>query len=56
MPLRNTDIDYSNRDTYILLGNHVLIIENYQINSKLVWDFHQSLMKLAEHKTQVPGY
>jgi ribonuclease HI len=35
-------------------------LSNYQINSKLVWDSHQSLVKLAQHNTvqliRVPGH
>jgi hypothetical protein len=45
------DKDYINRNIYILSEIQAAIkaLDNYQINSKLVWDCHQSLAKLAEH-------
>jgi ribonuclease HI len=47
----NPDRDYKNRNIYILSDSQAEIKapDNYQINSKLVWDCHQSLVKLAEH-------
>jgi len=37
---------------YILSDSQTTIkaFELFQINSKLVWDCHQSMLKLAEHK------
>jgi hypothetical protein len=39
------------RNICLLLGSQGAIkdLENYQINSKLVWDCHQSLIQLAKH-------
>jgi ribonuclease HI len=45
----NLDTDYKN--ICILSDSQATIkgLENYQINSKLVYDCHQSLVKLAKH-------
>jgi len=42
---------YKDRNIYILLDNQAAIktLNNFHINSKLVWDCHQSLIKLVEH-------
>jgi hypothetical protein len=45
------DRNYKNRNIYILLDSQAAIkaLDNYQINLKLLWDCHQSLLKLAKH-------
>ena len=49
------------RNVHILSNSQVTIkaLNNFRINSKLVWDCPQSLMKLAEHNVVqlvgVPG-
>ena len=45
------EIRYKDTNIYILLDNQAAIkaLNNFHINSKLVWDCHQSLMKLVEH-------
>jgi hypothetical protein len=42
---------YKDRNIFILMDNQAAIkaLYNFHINSKLVWDCHQSLMKLVEH-------
>jgi hypothetical protein len=47
----NTDTSYKSRIIHILTVSQEAIkaLDNYQINSQWVWDFHQSLVKLAEH-------
>lgn len=42
---------YKDRNIYILLDNQATInpLNNFHINSKLVGDCHQSLMKQVEH-------
>jgi hypothetical protein len=42
---------YKDRIIYILLDNQaaIMVLNNFHINSKLVWDCHQSPMKLVEH-------
>jgi ribonuclease HI len=58
----NLDTGYRNRNIYIHSDSKAVTEEsdNYQINSKLVWDCHQSLMKLAKHNRVhllwVPGH
>jgi ribonuclease HI len=60
--LENLDRNYRNRNIYILSDSQAAIkaLDSYQINSKLVWDCHQSLAKLPEsNKVQlilVPGH
>ena len=52
---------YTGRNINILSDGQAAIkaLESFQINSKLVWDCHQSLVKLAEHNwiqlVWVPG-
>jgi ribonuclease HI len=54
--------NYRNRKIYILSDSTAAIkaLDIYQINSKLVWDCHQSLIQLAEHNRVqliwVPGH
>jgi hypothetical protein len=49
--LENLDRNYRNRNIYILSDSQAAIkaLDSYQINSKLVWDCHQSLVQLVEH-------
>jgi hypothetical protein len=49
--IENTENSYRGRTIYILSNSQVAIktFNNFQINSKLFWDCHQSLVKLAEH-------
>jgi hypothetical protein len=53
---------YTGRNIYILSDSQAAIkaLDSFQINSKLVWDCHQSLVKLAEHNrvqlVWVPGH
>ena len=55
-------MDYKGRNIYALSNNQLTIkaLNNFQINSKLVWDCHNSLIKLAKHKRVqliwVPGH
>ena len=48
---KNIDKGYKGRHIYIMSNSQALIkvLNNLHINSKLVWDFHQSLVKQAEH-------
>jgi ribonuclease HI len=48
--VENVDSGYRNRNICILLHSQAAIKarDNYRIYSKLVWDYHQSLAKLAE--------
>jgi ribonuclease HI len=58
----NTEKGYKGRNIYILSDSQASIkaLNTCQINSKLVWDCHQSLMRLAEHNRVqliwVPGH
>jgi ribonuclease HI len=60
--VENLERNYRNRNIHILSGNQAAIkaLDNYQINFKLFWDCHQSLVKLAEqNRVQmiwVPGH
>jgi ribonuclease HI len=60
--MENIEKGYKGRNIYILSDSQADIkaLNNFQINSKLVWDCHQSLMRLAEHKSVqliwVPGH
>jgi ribonuclease HI len=60
--LENLDRNYRNRNIYILSDSLAAIkaFDSYQINSKLVWDCHQSLAQLVEHNRAqliwVPGH
>jgi ribonuclease HI len=67
MPFRhgateNLHRNYWNRNIYILSDNQAAIktLDNYHINSKLVWYCHQSLIQLAKHNIVqliwVPGH
>ena len=60
--MENIEKGYKGRNTYILSDSQAVIkaLNNFQMNSKLVWNCHQSLVKLAEHNRikmiWVPGY
>jgi hypothetical protein len=60
--MENTEKGYKGRNIYILTDSQAAmkVLNNFQINSKLVWDCHQSLTRLAEHNTGqliwVPGH
>jgi ribonuclease HI len=60
--MENIDKGYKGNIIYILSDSQAAIkaLNNFQINSKLVWDCHQSLMRLAEHNRVqliwVPGH
>jgi ribonuclease HI len=49
--MENLDKGYISRNIYILSDSRAAIkaLDIFQISSKLVWDCHQSLVKLAEH-------
>jgi ribonuclease HI len=53
---------FTGRNIYIFSNSQAAIkaLDSFQINSKLVWDCHQSLVKLAEHNriqlVWVPGH
>jgi len=49
--LENVEKGYKGRYIYILSDSQAAIkaLNNFQINSELVWDCHQSLVKLAEY-------
>jgi len=46
----DTEMDYEGRNIYVLSNNQVAIkvLNNFQINSKLLWDCQNSLVKLAQ--------
>jgi hypothetical protein len=56
------NLDRGYRNIYILSESKAAIkaLDNYQINSKLLWDCHQPLVKLAKHNRVqiiwVPGH
>jgi ribonuclease HI len=60
--MENIEKGYKGRNIYILSDSQAAIkaLNNFQINSKLVWDCHQSLMRLAGHNRVqliwVPGH
>jgi ribonuclease HI len=60
--MENIEKGYTSRNIYILSDSQAAIkaLDSYQINSKLVWDCHQSLVQLAEHNriqlVWVPGH
>jgi hypothetical protein len=60
--MENIEKGYTGRNIYILSDSQAAIkaLDSFQINSKLVWDCHQSLVKLAEHNriqlVRVPGH
>jgi ribonuclease HI len=49
--LENIEKGYTGRNICILSNSQAAIkaFDSFQINSKLVWDCHQSLMKLTKH-------
>jgi hypothetical protein len=49
--VENVDSEYGNRKMYILTDSQVAMkaLDNYQINSKFIWDCHQFLVKLAKY-------
>jgi len=49
--MENIEKGFTGRNIYILSDGQAAIktLESFQINSKLVWDCHQSLVKLADH-------
>ena len=53
--MENIDKGYTDRNIYILSDGQAAInaLESFQINSKLVWDCHQSLVK---ELVRVPGH
>jgi len=59
--IENIEKGYKDRNIYILSDSQAAIkaLNNFQINSRLVWDCHQSLVKLTECKRDqlvwVPG-
>jgi ribonuclease HI len=58
----NIEKGYTGRSIYILSNSQAAVkaLDHFQINSKLVWDCHQSVVKLAEHNRSqllwVPGH
>ena len=60
--MENIEKCYKGRNICILSDSQadIKVLNNFQINSKLVWDCHQSLMRLAEHNRVqliwVPGH
>jgi ribonuclease HI len=60
--MENIEKGYKGRNIYNLSDSPAAFkaLNNFQINSKLVWDCHQSLMTLAEHNRVqliwVPGH
>ena len=55
--LENIGKDYTGRNIYILSNSQATIqaLDSFQVNSKLVWNCHQSLVKLREHKVSNMG-
>jgi ribonuclease HI len=55
--IENIEKDYTVRNMYFLSDK---TLDSFQINSKLVWDCYQSLVKLAKHNRiqliWVPGH
>jgi len=49
--MEKTEKDYKERNIYIVSDNQAAIKElnNFQENSQLIWDCHQSLVELAKH-------
>jgi len=49
--MEKTEKDYKERNIYIVSDNQAAIKElnNFQVNSKLIWDCYQSLVELAKH-------
>jgi len=50
--MENTEKGYKGRSIFILTDSQVAtkVLNNFQINSKLVWDCSKSLVKMAECK------
>jgi len=48
--MENVENGYRDRNIYILPDSQAAIkaLDSFQINSKLVWDCHQSLAKVAD--------
>jgi ribonuclease HI len=49
--MEKTEKGFKKRNIYIVSDNQAAVkaLNNFQINSKLVWDYHQSLVELAKH-------
>jgi dihydrofolate reductase len=49
--MENKERNYTGRNMYILSDSQaaIKVVQSFQINSKLVWDCYQSLVKLEEH-------
>jgi hypothetical protein len=49
--IMNIEKSYTGKNIYILSNSQAAIkaLECFHINSKLVWDCHESLVKLTEH-------
>jgi hypothetical protein len=60
--MENAVKDYTGGNVYILSYRQAAMkaLDSFHINSKLVWDCHQSMMKLAKHnriqQIWVPGH
>lgn len=52
MIMENTGKGYKGRSIFILADSQMAtkVLNNFQINSKLVWDCCQSLMKMVDRK------
>jgi hypothetical protein len=48
--MENTDKGYKGRNIYVLSDGQaaIKVLHNFQISSKLVWDCHESVVRLAE--------
>jgi len=48
--MENVEYGYKGRNICILPNSQAAIkaLDSFQVNSKLIWDCHQSLAKLAE--------
>jgi len=49
--MENTEKGYTGTNIYILSESQAAIkaLDNFQMNSKLVWDCHQSLVQMGGH-------
>jgi len=60
--MENTEKVYTGTNIYILSESQAAIkaLDNFQINSNLVWNSHHTLVKLLEHNTiqqvRMPGH
>jgi len=54
--MEDIEMDHKGRNIYVLSNNQVAIkvLNNFQINSELLWECHNSLVKLAEHNRVQP--